>query len=182
MKPGYEALELELTQTKEELAKALELLKKALEEIAKLKERLNLNSKNSSKPPSTDQKGNTDDKEKDGKARTLFPPERMDRHIQCTQENCPHCGSTRIQLGGKSAEVLQQAELPDAKALVTEYYLLKYSCDACGKKSTAPLPTGVFHLAKREAIQLIKELYGVDISVGSVPNIEERVTNAFIIL
>jgi transposase len=38
--------------------------------------------------------------------------------------------------------------------------------------------TGIFHLAKREAIQLIQELYAVDIGIGSIPNIEERVAQA----
>ncbi len=60
MKPTYEELERELRQVKE-------LLKKALDEIAKLKEQLNTNSKNSSKPPSTDKKANTDEKEKEPK-------------------------------------------------------------------------------------------------------------------
>jgi len=36
--------------------------------------------------------------------------------------------------------------------------------------------TGVMHLAKREATQLIKDLYDVDMWVGSVPNVEERVS------
>ncbi len=38
--------------------------------------------------------------------------------------------------------------------------------------------TGRFHLAKREAILLIKDLYGIDLSEGSVINMEERVANA----
>lgn len=89
---------------------------------------------------------------------------------------------------------MQQIELPEVRALVTEYILRKYNCNTCGKKSTANLPegipysafgpkvmglmatlTGVFHLAKREAIQLIKDLYDIDIGLGSAPNIEERV-------
>jgi transposase len=197
MKPTYEELEAMLAKTQE-------LLKKALERIAKLEEQLNLNSKNSSKPPSTDQKGNTSDTEKKknrptraGKARVRFSKERINRHVQCTQENCPHCGSGRIQLSAQSAEILQQAELPEVQAIVTEYQLQKYHCDACGKNSTASLPkgipdsafgpklmglmatlTGVWHLAKREAVQLIRELYGIDIGIGSVPNIEERVAKA----
>ena len=52
MKPTYEQLEAELIATKE-------LLKRALERIAHLEEKLSLNSKNSSKPPSTDQKGSS---------------------------------------------------------------------------------------------------------------------------
>ena len=55
MKPTYEQLETELAETKEKLDKTTELLKLALEKIAQLEERLNLNSKNSSNPPSTDQ-------------------------------------------------------------------------------------------------------------------------------
>ena len=31
---------------------------------------------------------------------------------------CPHCGSTGIQLNGQSPEILQQAELPEVKAVV----------------------------------------------------------------
>ncbi len=197
MKPTYEQLE-------SALAKTQELLKKALEEIAKLKEQLNNNSQNSSKPPSTDNKGNTRGNEQKkermsraGKARLPFLPERIDRHIQCLQEQCPYCGSNAIQLSNQSAEILQQAELPEVKAIVTEYQLLKYQCHTCGKHSAATLPegtpdsafgpklmgliatlTGVFHLAKREAVQLIKELYDVDMGVGSIPNIEERVAKA----
>ena len=218
MKPTYAELELnllqtktELSQTKAELEQARELLKKALEEIGKLcdevtklREQITRNSKNSSKPPSSDQKGNTDSnqskkerKKRKGKARTPFPPEKVDRHIQCFQENCPHCGSSAIQLNGQPAETLQQAELPEIKATVTEYQLLKYGCETCGKNSVAPLPvgvpdsafgpklmglmvtlTGVFHLAKREAVQLLKELYGIDMGLGSVSNIEERVSEA----
>ena len=73
MKPTYEDLEAELKltkqeldqtnkelgQTKVELHKALKLLKITLDKIAELEEKLNTNSKNSSKPPSTDNKGNT---------------------------------------------------------------------------------------------------------------------------
>jgi len=196
MKRTYEELEAELAETQK-------LLKQAIEEIAKLKEQINLNSKNSSKSPSTDQKGNTPDKEKkerasrSGKARVLFPEERVNHHVACTRDNCSHCGSGLIELSKCPGETLQQAELPEVQAVVTEYQLLKYQCSACGKNSIADLPkgipdsafgpklmgliatlTGVFHLAKREAIQLIKELYGVDMSVGSIPNIEERVAKA----
>lgn len=197
MKPTYEELEAKIQRLEE-------LLKLALEKIAKLEQQLNRNSKNSSKPPSTDQKSNTVDKDKktprasrEGKARIFFSSELIDKHVQCKQENCPHCGSLKIQLNGRPAEILQQAELPEIKATITEFHLQKYCCNECGKNSTAPLPTGVpdsafgprlmgllatltgvLHVAKREAIQLIKDLYGIDMGVGSVPNIEERVASA----
>jgi len=217
MRPSYEEIETELTQTKEELSQTKkelsrtkeelcrlqELLKKAFEEIANLQEKLNLNSKNSSKPPSTDQKGNTPQKppkkkkKRKGVSRASFPPERVDKQVECTEQNCPHCGSSSIGLNDLLPEILQQVEIPEVKAIVTEYLLCKYHCRSCGKNSTAQLPsgipnssfgpnlmalvanlTGVFHLAKREAVQLIKDLYDIDIGLGSIPNIEERVGRA----
>lgn len=194
MKPTYEELEAKVQRLEE-------LLRQALEKIAKLEEQLGRNSKNSSKPPSTDQKSNTSDKEKRprssrvGVARALYPPERIDNRIECWRENCPHCSSQYIQWNGESPELLQQAELPEVKAVITQYELQKYTCLTCRKPSIAPLPdgvpdsafgprlmgllatlTGVMHLAKREAIQLIKDLYDIDMGVGSVPNVEERVS------
>ena len=204
MKLTYEELEAKLQRTEGLLKKALEEINKLHIEVSKLKEQINRNSKNSSKPPSTDQKGNTaDSSEKKsrepriGKARARFPPERIDKHVECWRENCSHCGSQAIQWNGQPAELFQQAELPEVKAIITQYELLKYTCQDCGKHSAAPLPervpdsafgprlmglivtlTGVMHVAKREAIQLIKDLYDVDMSVGSVPNIEERAAKA----
>ena len=209
MKPTYEQLEAELAETKSELAEtkrklsdAMELFKLALEEIADLKEKLQLNSRNSSKPPSSDQKANTANKERKrrksrkGVARPAYPPERIDKSLECTRSNCPHCGSQSIERTG-APEALQQAELPEVRAIITEYLLHKYRCNGCGKHSVADLPsgvpdsafgprlmglfatlTGVLHVAKREAIQLIKDLYDVDIGLGSAPNIEERVAKA----
>jgi len=74
MKPTYEELEAEVRNLKG-------LLKKALERIAELEAQVKRNSKNSSKPPSTDQKSNTADageksprESRAGKARAPFPP------------------------------------------------------------------------------------------------------------
>jgi transposase len=216
MRPTYEQLKEELAKAKSELAEtkselaetkrklsdAMELLRLALEEIADLKEKLQINSRNSSRPPSSDQKANTADKERKrrksrkGVARPAYPPERVDRRLECTRSNCPHCGSQSIERSGVP-EALQQAELPEVRAIITEYILHKYRCNGCGKHSLADLPsgvpdsafgprlmglfatlTGVLHVAKREAIQLIKDLYEEDIGLGSAPNIEERVAKA----
>ena len=196
MKSSYEELEKKLDEVSL-------LLKKALAKISELEEKLNLNSNNSSKPPSTDQKSNTPNKEKKprssrkGKSRTPFPKDRVDRQIECGRDSCAHCGSENIEQLNNLLETLQQVELPVIRATVTEYIVKKYKCISCGKKSSAELPegventvfgpgvmalfttlTGVYHLAKREAIALIKELYDIDISLGSASNIEERVAEA----
>jgi len=202
MKLTYKQLEIELDKTKNFLKKALDQISLLQKEISDLKDKLNKNSKNSSKPPSTDQKPNKSSKsskkrkKRKGITRFLFPKEQIDKTIECSNEKCPCCGSKDIE-ELKISEILQQVELPEIKTIITEYILKKYRCLNCQNKSFASLPkgipnsafgpklmgliaslTGVFHLAKREAIQLIKDLYGIDIGLGSIPNIEERVSNA----
>lgn len=202
MKPTYEQLEAKLLATDAKLTQTMQLLKMAVDRIAELEERLNKNSKNSSKSPSSDQKGNSPNKDKQprkprsGISRSLLSPDKIDRFHNCNLENCPCCGSDQL-VDQNESLILQQVELPEVKAVVTQFNCTKYACTSCGEKSFANLPngipnsafgprlmaliatlTGVFHLAKRDAMQLVKDLYGVTVCEGSVINIEERVANA----
>ena len=109
MKPTYEQLEAELIATKE-------LLKRALERIAHLEEKLSLNSKNSSKPPSTDQKGSSKSRKKNGAKvghpghfRPMFSHKDVDKHIDLMVEKCPKCASS-VKLTGKQT-LHQQVEI-----------------------------------------------------------------------
>lgn len=54
----------------------------------------------------------------------------MNHHVDCDLDNCQHWGSINIRWTGDS-EILHQAELPEAKAIITEYELLKYRCYSC---------------------------------------------------
>lgn len=195
MKPTYEELE---TRCK----KLEELLKKALDRIAYLEEQINQNSSNSSKPPSTDRKANTrssknrNSKPRQGFSRALVPLDQVDKHEICEVHGCPHCGSTDLTSKGNPI-ILQQVELPEVKGIITQFDLYNYHCRTCKSSLIAPLPegvpnsafgprlmalvsnlTGVFHLSKDDAKQLISDLYGINVSDGSVINIEERVTQA----
>ena len=225
MKPPYEQIEKELQASKQELQAAKQelhdtkqelqrandeieklkaLLKVAFDRIAELEKQIGRNSKNSSKPPSTDQKGNTsENKQKQnrqahaGKARALYPSERVNHHVQCTRETCPYCNSEQLHQLQEVPAVWQQVELPEVQAVVTQFNCQKYCCEECGQNSVGELPEGVpysafgpklmaliatltgrFHLAKRETMQLLSDLYGIELSVGSIINIEENVANA----
>lgn len=201
MKPTYEELESQLSILQSKLSRTEELLKLALERIHLLEERLNKNSKNSSKPPSTDQKANTSDsrrqrKSRPGTSRSLLTADKVDHFHKCTLDNCPNCGSKQLVEQSQNL-ILQQVELPEVKAVVTQFTCPKYYCKKCGDESFAKLPkgvpnsafgprlmaliatlTGVFHLSKRDVIQLVLDLYGIDISEGSLINVEERVADA----
>ena len=194
--------EARLVEAHSQLFKMQELLKLALDRVTKLEERLNKNSNNSSKPPSSDQKSNLPDKpKKDRKSRPGFnrkmlPKEAIDHFHVCKIDTCPCCGAKDLVDQNKPL-ILQQVELPEVKAFFTQFECSKYACSSCGETSFAQLPkgvpdsafgprlmaligtlTGVFHLAKREAMQLVRDLYGVKISEGSIVNIEERVADA----
>lgn len=195
MKPTYEELENALVKTQQ-------LLKLALDRIRELEERINKNSKNSSKPPSGDRKPNSnsdpskDKQPRQGYNRQPVAPEKVNKFIDCELNLCPDCGSVDLMKEDKP-EVLQQVELPEIRALITEFRCLKYKCKCCGNRSIASLPngipnsafgprlmalvanlTGILHLSKRDAIRLLKDLYDIDICEGSIINIEERVASA----
>ncbi len=59
MRPSYEELEQKLQAAEKKIEFLQALLTKALDRIAELEHKLNRNSKNSSKSPSSDQKSNT---------------------------------------------------------------------------------------------------------------------------
>lgn len=195
MKPTYQQLEAKLAETQR-------LLKLAIERITQLEERLNKNSSNSSKPPSTDRKSNSSRSSGTrmhrgkGVNRALIPADQVDHFHTCSLDICPCCGSEDL-VDLNEALLLQQVELPEVKASVTQYTRTKHKCKGCGTSSLAALPcgipnsafgprlmaliamlTGVLHLSKRDAMRLVKDLYGVEICEGSVINVEERVATS----
>jgi transposase len=192
----------QLSETQGQLSETQRLLKLALERITQLEERLNKNSSNSSKPPSTDRKPNssggsgTRKPRNKGTNRAFVPADQVDHFHTCSLNSCPCCGSKEL-IDLNEALLLQQVELPEVKAIVTQYIRTKYRCKGCDKSFRALLPegvpnsafgprlmaliamlTGVVHLSKRDAIQLVKDLYGIEICEGSVINVEERVARS----
>lgn len=130
-------------------------------QIAELTARLNQNSGNSSKPPSSDSPA---DREKrpgrppsgrkpggqpghKGKTRVAFPPEMVDRYEECLPTECAHCGTELLpQAGGDvpPPQIQQVADLPEQlKLQVTEYRLHARICPGCGKQTWAQPPPGV---------------------------------------
>ena len=94
--------EANLVETKANLAATQDLLRTAIQRISALEEQINKNSKNSSKPPSTDRKPNSS---KDGKARkgrnngvnrNPIPSEQVDAFIISSLDTCPSCGSSEL--------------------------------------------------------------------------------------
>ena len=120
-----------------------------------LEARLNLNSNNSHKPPSSDligakrkppapptgKKRGGQPKHRQAK-RVLVPPEKIRQTITCKPTNCRRCGQGL--LGDDPSPLLHQvAELPRVEPVVDEYRLHRLSCPDCKVTTRATLPPGV---------------------------------------
>ena len=195
----------ELLTIIEEQRKTIVRLEKKIEELeernAKLEERLNLNSKNSSKSPSSDQKRNKRPSKggakpgHSGHHRRLLPENEVDRKIISPCQACQRCGSTDLET--LKPWIFQQIELPKLKPIVTQIECVKVRCKACKKYSTAPIPEGyeatgfgprlsatigllssAFRLGKRPVQSLLQSVFNIDLSLGVIPRIESRLSEA----
>lgn len=125
-------------------------------EVAELKSRLNANSSNSSKPPSSDGPG-VKRKRREGKGRKrggqpghkgrrreLLPTEACDKVVAVTPGPCAGCGG-QVQVKPGASPVLRHQvwEVPQVKPEVVEYQLHAGCCGECGQWQMAPLPEGV---------------------------------------
>lgn len=190
MQPTYDQL-LEII---EEQRKTIARLEKR---VAELEERLSLNSQNSSKPPSSDQKKNKQ-KPKGGalpghKGHHRKLSDQVDKRVVSPLQECQHCGSKNLHK--KAPCIFQQVEIPEIKPFLTQIEREKAKCLCCGKNLIAPFPkeydhsgfgpklisliglcSSAYRMSKRTIQALLKTLLGVDISLGSIPAMERKVS------
>jgi transposase len=122
------------------------------EKIIELEARLNSNSRNSSKPPSSDgyQKKPAlppKTKGKQGgqrghKGRTLQQVEHPDKTVKCNPGPCD-CGHEFENDELVLSETRQVFDIPEPKLEVTEYQIYKGECPVCGKLHKGTAPEGV---------------------------------------
>ncbi len=114
MKPSYD----DLVELVAQLRKEIQELKR---ENAELKERLGLNSSNSSKPPSNDQKKNKQKPRggavKGHKGHYRKSSGDVDKQITSKLKQCLYCKSTELKK--RSSQFLDQVDLPEIKPIVT---------------------------------------------------------------
>jgi len=132
---------------KEQVAKLHNQVEKMQAELDTLRERVNKNSQNSSKPPSSDgpevpnkPKGEASGRTIGGQpghvghGRQLRRPEQVHKFKMCKPDTCEQCGA--LLLGeDPHPERHQVSELPKPEALITEYQLHTLTCMVCGAKT-----------------------------------------------
>lgn len=188
-------------------------LEKKVEDLTQLvlmlKERLDRNSGNSSKPPSSDSpdqraerrgKGPTGGKRggqpgHSGSKRELLPKEQVNEFKPLFPSECANCFSP-LPATPDAVQRYQTVDLPVLKAHVIEWLRHRVACPKCRHQtwaSMAAIPatpfgprveaviglvTGVYHLSRRVAVSLMSDILGIDISLGAVSAVEERVSEA----
>lgn len=202
-----------LPQQVQELFVAMQTHIEELEaHVHELEVRLAQNSRNSSRPPSSDppsfqrpiRPGSPARRKRGaqpghlGHHRLQFSPDEVDEVVELRPSRCDHCG---IALEGPAEQERewrhQVVELPEVKARVTEYRLHSTRCPECGQRIQAQLPPGVpqrhfgptlmataamltgrYRLSRREAQQLLDDLWSAKISLGTLSSLEEATCHA----
>ena len=176
------------------------------EQVHTLQEQLNQTSRNSSRPPSSDppqsprprrprgQRRRGGQPGHPGHTRNLVPVEEVDEVVGLKPEQCQGCHTP---LSGDDASPFrhQVIEMPPIKPVITEYQWHQLVCTACGATTRAPWPAGVpsgtygprvhatvalctgsYRLSKRTTAQVMDELFGVPMSVGTISQSEQATT------
>jgi transposase len=196
---------LELLKQLLPLVAEVERLRQRVEELEAENERLknrSANSRNSSQPPSHDQKVNQPTKKKRKKHGPPFGHRKFsrplvdkpDRVIQLPVTECGHCLADLTGVGPEDFERRQITELPTAKPIVIETRRHLRTCPHCLTLNRAILPEGleaeryfgprleatvVFlkhqqHLSYERIVQTLRELFGLELSEGGIASIIAR--------
>ncbi len=127
--------------------------------------------------------------------RQLLPPEEVDEVVDLFPSHCDDCAKPLPEVTDPNAMRFQVTEVPRVKPHTTEYrrHAVRCSCGhtTCAVHDQQPaspfgprlmalvaLLTGVYHLSRRKAAELLSDMAGVRISVGALSSVEARVSVA----
>ena len=136
-----------------------------------------------------------------GRCRRLVPAERVNKVVDLLPSRCRHCdcrfpddGSKVTTQGGPRRH--QVTELPRIEAHITEYRCQKAICPDCGRDTQAELPqalrghfgpdltaliaylTVVCRMPRRVVWELLEQVLGIPLSLGSIQNSWEEASDA----
>jgi transposase len=127
--------------------------------------------------------------------RQLLPAEDVDKVVDLFPSHCEGCAKPLPEVPDPHAMRFQVTEVPPVEPYTTEYRRHAVLC-SCGRTTCAvhdqqpaspfgprlmalvALLTGVYHLSRRKAADLLSDMAGVRISVGAVSAVEARVSAA----
>lgn len=138
-----------------------------------------------------------------GKTRELAPTEKAQKVDKFFPESCAGCGKKLAEREKLEDPDLapehrhQQWDIPPIEPTFTEFQCHLAECNSCGTVTRASLPesvarssfgpnlmalvvllTGVYRMSKRSVANLLSGAFGTVVSLGSISNIERRVSRA----
>ena len=132
-----------------------ELLTTLQVQVQLLEERVNLNSRNSSKPPSSDGPGSGNRAQRrasqrkrgaqpghKGHSRAMLDETELDSIVDCKPEPVCACGAAVV-VAADEPQRHQVFDIPPLRARVDEYRLYSGRCQGCGRTHAGVLPPGV---------------------------------------
>jgi transposase len=154
LKQAYTDLKEEVMQKDRRIEELEAQLMQALLRMEELERRLAKDSRNSSKPPSSDSLGRKASKlrQKSGKPSggqkghrgyALQPVGTPDEVIMHRPSHCEACHGELTELAGQVKERRQIHELPELRLLVTEHQMQAICCPQCQHLTAAKFPAGV---------------------------------------
>jgi transposase len=130
--------------------------------------------------------------------RKLLPVDQVDVVVPLVPKRCCRCGRSDCLVRCATPPVRSQVvEIPPIKPTVTEHQQFAVTCTDCGATTVAALPAGVprsafgprlsamlaictakYRLSKRAVREMLSDFLGVELSLGSVSNVEKQVSAA----
>jgi transposase len=136
----------------------------------------------------------------EGKSRPLLPLEQVDEVIEHWPQRCRACAHRFSEEGRIEAAPPQRhqvSELPPIAVRIAEHRLHRLRCPACAAETRAELPVevpaGAFgprlqaavatlavrnRVSRRDTVELVRDLFGVELSTGAVDAIVQRAGEA----
>ncbi len=134
----------------------------------------------------------------EGSHRELLPPEKVTKFVDLFPLECENCWTSLPRVLDPLAKRYQQTELPPIEPHTTEWRRHAVACPRCRYKTRAAyddtkipawrfgprlmavmvLFTGVYHLGRRRAVELLSDIIGIRVSLGALSAVEARVGDA----
>lgn len=135
-----------------------------------------------------------------GAHRRLAALEQVDEFVHLFPAACEGCAAPLPEIPDPDPKRYQLLELLVSGAHITEYQRHAVVCGRCGHRTMAPydderipsspfgppltsvvvMLTGVYHLSRRWAQQLLRELFRIEISLGAISAMERRASEGLV--
>ena len=148
------------------------------------------------KPPSGRKRGGQ--KGHRGAYRELLAADRVDDFVEMHPDFCEGCGLALPRTPGLDPRRYQVLELLGSRPHITEFQRHEVECGRCGHRTRAAydaeripsssfgprlvsvvaMLTGTYHLSRRRAQQMLREVFEIEVSLGAISAMEARASEA----